>query len=234
MAELDGVFPVDKPPDVPFQEVVQTVKRKFNIAKVAHGGSLDAAASGVFLVLVGDASRLTQALMCADKTYSAVLRLGVSTDTFDRNGRVTGTRTVEASIVDAAAIERALDADFRGDCFETKPRFAAIMRNRSTAYEIVPVDGEKPRLVHYYRIDVASFAPPVLSLDIKCAKDASPRALAGALGESLGCGAVLESLRRLSAGRFDASSAVPYEEVLSMNPLDFAARVVRTPEAFRQ
>ena len=234
LAELSGVFAVDKPEDVPFQEIVQTVKRKFNLVKVSHGGSLDAAASGVFLVLLGDASRLTQPLMCTDKTYAAKVRLGVTTDTCDTRGRILGTGAVAASMIDIAAIEKALDSEFRGDCFETRPPFAAIMRNRSTAYEVVPVKGEKPHLVHYYRIAVSAYSPPVLSLDVKCAKDASPRALAGALGETLGCGAVLESLRRLSSGHFGLADCASWESVLSMNPMDFAARVVSVPEAVRK
>ncbi len=234
LAQLEGVFPVDKPRDVPFQEVVYTVKRKFNLVKVSHGGSLDASASGVFLVLVGDASRIAQSLMCADKTYSAVLRLGVSTDTCDIHGRVVSTGAVAAAMADRAAVEAAISAQFLGDAFETRPDFSAILRNGSTSYEVVPTPGGKPRLVHWYRIAVRSYEPPLLELDMKCAKDASPRAFAGALGAELGCGAVLESLCREAHGGFSKADAVPYEKVLTMDPMDFAARVVSVPEAVRR
>ena len=232
LAAKDGVVPVDKPAGVPFQEVVQTVKRRFNLAKVGHGGSLEAAASGVFLVLLGDASRVTQHLMCADREYEAELRLGIETDTADTQGRVLRTAAVEAELVDVDRIRAVLDSEFRGDVFESKPRFSAILRNGSTSYEIVETDAKSaPRLVHYYRIAVASWEPPVLKLSRKCGKDASPRALAGALGKCLGCGAVLCSLRRTSFGRFSADCCFQYEKLLTMNAMDFAERVIPVPEA---
>ncbi len=234
LAELDGVFAVAKPQDVPFQEVVRTIKRKFNLVKTGHGGSLDAAASGVFLVLLGDASRLSQHFMCADKTYSAALRLGVSTDTCDAHGKITGTAGVAASMLDIARIRAAIEKEFLGDAFETRPAFSAILRDGSTSYEVVPTPGDKPHLVHYYRIDVQSWEPPLLKLEMKCAKDASPRAFAGALGAALGCGAVLESACRVSHGGFTLADAAPYEKVLSMAAMDFAARVVPVPEAVRR
>ena len=231
LAALDGILLVDKPAGIASHDVVKDVKRRFNLVKVGHGGTLETNASGLFLLLLGDGTKISSDLMGADRAYSAVIRLGTVTDTCDRNGAVLASKPFAA--ITSAVLETAL-AGFRGDIFQTPPRFSAVLMHGATGYKVVPtVDDEeaRPRLVHVYRLVATSFAPPLVGLDISCTKGASPRALARDLGEALGCGASLDSLRRTSCGRFRVSDALPYDDLLKLPPMELRKRVIPVAQA---
>ncbi len=231
LAELDGLLLVDKPVGISAHDVMKGVKTRFNLVKVGHGGTLDPTASGLFVLLLGNATRFSNSLMNGDKSYSAKIRLGCETDTFDRAGRTVYEKPY--ADVTLEKLETALK-DLRGDVYQAPPPFSAVKIPGSEGYELVQTpeeEAKRERMVHVYRLAVKSFAPPMLEAEISCTKGASVRSLVGALGRSLGCGAVLEECRRTVSGRHRLEDAMPFMEILKLDPVDFKNRVIPTAEA---
>jgi len=225
LAELDGLLLVDKPANISTHDVVKTVKQRFNLVKMGHGGTLEPNATGLVVLLVGDATKFSGDLMGRDRAYAATVRLGRVTDTQDREGNV-----LSESPCDAVTRER-LDAalpEFRGDIFQTPPPFSVMKRPDAPSYGIVPTDPEdaKQRLVHVYRLSPTAFAPPLVTFDLVCTKGVCVRALAHDLGRALGCGASLEELRRTKLAKFSVDDAIGLMDLLKLDAVGFKARVI--------
>ena len=226
LAELDGAILVDKPAGISAHDVMKAVKTRFNLVKVGHGGTLDVTATGLFVLLLGDATRFSSDLMGGDRTYSVTLTLGRETDTGDRAGN-----TLAEKPGDSIAHEQ-LDAalkELRGDIYQSPPEFSAVKIPGKTGYEIVRTaegDELRERLVHVYRYEVTSFAPPAVSLSLVVAKGVSVRALARDLGRVLGCGACVEDCRLTKCGIHSVADAVPFMKLMELHPADFAARLI--------
>ena len=214
LENLNGYLLVDKPVGIAFSTVVKTVKRKFNLVKVGHGGSLDTMASGLFVILVGDANKFVDRVMGADRTYSGVLRFGETTDTGDRYGR-------PAPLPDPVMPL----ADAKGDVFQTEPRFCAIRRDGAADYEVVDTGDHTQFLSHVYRIDVAEGADNEKAFTLTASKSLLPRALA------IDLGATLMSLRREKVGKFDVKDAIPFAKLLETELKDFPSVVMPLSKA---
>ncbi len=226
LAELSGAVLVDKPAGISAHDVMKAVKTHFNLVKVGHGGTLDVPASGLFVLLLGDATRYSNDLMGGDRVYSATLTLGCDTDTGDRMGHVLG----ETPCADLARerFDAALK-ELRGDIYQAPPAFSAIKIPGKPGYEIVrTADGEdlRERLVHVYRYDVQAFAPPAVTLSLKVTKGVSLRALARDLGRLLGCGACIAESRRTQCGSHSVDDALPFMKLIDLHPVDFAERLI--------
>ncbi|MBR1586980.1 MAG: tRNA pseudouridine(55) synthase TruB [Kiritimatiellae bacterium] len=234
LAELDGVLLVDKPANISSHDVVKAVKQHFNLVKAGHGGTLDPNATGLLVLLVGDATRLSADLMGRDRTYSGVMRLGRTTNTFDREGE-----TVAEKPFDAVTRERFAEAvrkDFLGDSFQKPPAFSVIKMPAHPTYDIVRTAEESERaerLVHVYRLAVTDFSPPLVSFEMSCTKGAVPRVLVHDIGQSLGCGASLEELRRTRCGKFSIDGAIGFMDLLKLDAPGFRSRVVPMCEVGR-
>lgn len=220
LEELDGFLLIDKPSGIPFATVVKTVKRKFNLVKVGHGGSLDAMATGLFVVLVNGANRFVADVMGADRDYSGTMRLGRRTNTGDVHGDTVAERdvSIQDGRLDAALVE------FRGDIFQTEPRFCSIRREDRGCYEVADTGEHQQFLTHIYRF-AAETSGNRLSFTVSGTKSLLPRALADDFGEFLGCGACLESLRRTRIGKFSVEDAIPFDRLLETDTVDFASCV---------
>ena len=226
LAELSGAVLVDKPAGISAHDVMKAVKTHFNLVKVGHGGTLDVPASGLFVLLLGDATRYSNDLMGGDRAYSATLALGRETDTGDRMGRV----LAEKPCADLARerFDAALK-ELRGDIYQAPPAFSAIKIPGKPGYEIVCTaegDALRERLVHVYRCDVELFAPPTVTLSLAVTKGVSLRAFARDLGRLLGCGACLAESRRLKCGRHSVDDALPFLKLIELHPVDFAERLI--------
>ena len=226
LEDLCGLLLVDKPVGIAFATVVKAVKRKFNLVKVGHGGSLDAMASGLFVLLLGDANKFADRLMGADRVYEGKLRFGLKTDTGDVYGRPEG--EASAATPDAAKLAAALP-EFRGDVFQVEPRFCSIRKEGTAVYEIADTGEHKQFLAHVYRWEVE----PDGRFSLRASKGVIPRVLARDLGESLGCGASLEALRRTAVGPLDVADAIPFERLLETEMKDFAACVTPLARALQ-
>ena len=226
LAELDGAVLVDKPSGISAHDVMKAVKTRFNLVKVGHGGTLDVTATGLFILLLGDATRFSADLMGADRAYSVTLTLGRETDTGDRAGNVL--KESDPSAVQRERFDAALK-DFRGDIYQAPPEFSAVKIPGKAGYEIVRTaegDELRERLVHVYRFNVEEFAPPKVSLSMLVAKGVSVRAFARDFGRALGCGAIVEDCRLARCGRHSAEDAIPFVKLMDMHPADFAARLI--------
>lgn len=163
--------------------------------------------------------------MGADRAYTATIRLGRVTDTQDREGRTLSETPFDS--VTRAALDAALP-EFRGDIFQTPPPFSVIKRSDAATYDIAATSPEDAaaRLVHVYRLAVVDFAPPLVTFDILCTKGVCVRALAHDLGQALGCGASLETLRRVKVGRFSVDNALGLMDLVKLDAVDFRGRVI--------
>lgn len=233
LEDLDGFLLVDKPAGIAFSTVVKVVKRKFNLVKVGHGGSLDPAASGLLVLLVNDANRLVGDVMGADREYEGVMRLGIKTNTCDIYGERLREAPPPTGDALAAAVASVLP-EFRGDIFQTESRWCSVRREGSAGYEIADTGDHKPFMTHVYRLEVGAASPEKpasLPFSVRCTKGLIVRSLANDFGDALGCGATLESLRRLRTGRFSVADAVPFDRLLETDASGFAGLVIPTSRA---
>ncbi|MBO7683261.1 MAG: tRNA pseudouridine(55) synthase TruB [Kiritimatiellae bacterium] len=221
LEDLNGVLLVDKPAGLAFPTVVKTVKRKFNLVKVGHGGSLDAMASGLLILLVNDANRFVGDVMGADRRWTGTMRLGRATNTHDCHGEVVAERDPS---VTAEGVEAALAA-FRGDIFQTEPRYCSVRREGSAAYETADTGEHSQFLAHVYRFSAGPAEGGLMPFEVDGTKSLLVRTLVNDFGAELGCGACLESLRRTRVGKFDVSGAIPFDRLLETGMGDFASCV---------
>ena len=202
-----GILVVDKPVGPTSHAVVSKVRRGTGVRKVGHAGTLDPRASGVLVLCLGAATRLSEYLSTASKRYEALIRFGLATRTYDSEGEIT-LQTEEAP--EAQALEKAL-AHFRGEIQQVPPPFSAVKLRGRKAYELAREGHEldlKPRPVTIHELEVISYEPPELSLSVECSAGTYIRSLANDLGEQLATGAHLAALRRTKAGPFDLNSAI--------------------------
>ncbi len=217
---IDGVLLLDKPPGLTSNAALQTCKRALNACKAGHTGSLDPMASGLLPLCFGEATKVTQFLLDADKRYRAVFRLGQTTTTYDSEGAVVATAPVT---VTARDIERALGR-FLGVIEQVPPMYSAIKRGGEPLYKLARAGVEverAPRRVEIYALTLRGLQGEHLALDIHCSKGTYIRSLAHDLGQLLGCGAHVAQLRRLAVGCLRIEDATTLEHFTA---LDASAR----------
>src|SRR5258707_6889992 len=204
-------------------DVVALVRRKIEIKKVGHCGTLDPIATGLLLLTIGRGTKVQDLLMSEDKEYAGTLTLGITTSTQDRQGEIVNRREVPP--LDESAIRAAFEK-FRGDFYQLPPMVSAKKHGGVPLYKLArqgKVVEREPRLVHVYRYTIDRIGLPEIDFSVLCSKGFYVRTYAHDIGETLGCGAHLKSLRRTKSGRFDLANAisvaqikdVPREEILS-------------------
>jgi tRNA pseudouridine55 synthase len=210
---ISGVLVVDKPIGLTSHDVVQIIRKGTNIRRAGHTGTLDPRASGVLVILIGPAVRLSEYVSASDKRYQAILSLGATTDTYDADGRVTSSRP--ADNITEAQFEQALQS-FVGEIEQVPPPYSAVKVKGRKAYEMAR-EGEEvdlaPRKIKVYNLELLEWAPPEAVIDVYCSSGTYVRSLAYDLGEALGCGAHLTGLRRTKSGRFTLRDAVPLRKL---------------------
>ena len=206
---VSGVLVVDKPVGLTSHDVVQIIRRGTGIRRAGHTGTLDPRASGVLVILVGPAVRLSEYVSASDKRYQATVRLGASTDTYDAEGTILSTRSVED--VTEESFNEILQT-FTGEIIQVPPPYSAVKVKGRKAYEIAR-EGEEvilePRTINVYSLEILEWSPPEVVIDVYCSSGTYVRSLANDLGKSLGTGAHLVGLRRTKSGRFTLRDAVP-------------------------
>jgi len=204
---VSGVLVVDKPVGMTSHDVVQQVRAGTRIRRAGHTGTLDPRASGVLVVLIGPAVRLSEYVSTSDKRYQAVLRFGMTTSTYDTEGEITSRAPVDISYEE---LEETLST-FVGEFEQTPPIYSAIKVGGRKAYDIAR-NGEtvelEPRLITVHSIELLDWDPPEAVIDVHCSSGTYIRSLASDLGEKLGCGATLVGLRRTRNGQFALRDAV--------------------------
>ncbi len=210
--DVSGVLVVDKPIGMTSHDVVQIIRKGTNIRRAGHTGTLDPRASGVLVILVGPAVRLSEYVSASDKRYQAVIQLGTTTDTFDADGRVLSTTSVDISEKQFNDVLQS----FVGEIQQVPPPYSAVKVKGKKAYELAR-EGEEvdlePRMINVYNLELLEWAPPEAVIDVYCSSGTYVRSLAHDLGEKLGCGAHLIGLRRTKSGRFTLRDAVPLRKL---------------------
>jgi tRNA pseudouridine55 synthase len=204
-----GVLPVDKPAGPTSHDIVSRARRVLHERRIGHTGTLDPFASGLMLLCVGPATRLSPYLTGADKEYLARAELGTSTDTLDREGTVTATSEAWREVAEED-VSRGLDA-LRGELLQIPPRFSAKKVRGEAAHRRARRGEEvdlEPVPVTVHEIELVDFSPPSVEFRVVCSSGTYIRALARDLGESLGTGAHLTALRRTRVGDFSVEGAV--------------------------
>jgi tRNA pseudouridine55 synthase len=206
-----GILNIDKPSGWTSHDVVGKVRRLLGQKSVGHAGTLDPLATGVLLVCVGQATRVTEYLMAGQKHYRATVQLGLETDTYDIEGDVTA--TTEPPPLSVGEIEAALRG-FTGAIEQTPPVYSAIKQAGVPAYRRARRGEEMSlpsRSVTVYRIDCLEWSTPYVTFEVTCDPGTYIRSLAYDLGRRLGCGGTLTALRRLRSGSFRVEDAISLE-----------------------
>ena len=210
---VSGVLVVDKPIGLTSHDVVQIIRRGTGIRRAGHTGTLDPRASGVLVVLIGPAVRLSEYVSASDKRYQATIQLGRSTDTYDSEGTVTKATPVEDISEDQ--FDEILQS-YVGEIEQVPPPYSAVKVKGKKAYEMArkgkPVDLE-PRIINVFNLEILEWAPPEVVIDVYCSSGTYVRSLANDLGDSLGTGAHLICLRRTKSGQFTLRDAVPLRQL---------------------
>jgi tRNA pseudouridine55 synthase len=206
---VSGVLVVDKPIGLTSHDVVQVIRRGTGIRRAGHTGTLDPRASGVLVILIGPAVRLSEYVSASDKRYQATIRLGSSTDTYDSEGTITSSASVDDITEDYfnEVLQR-----FVGEIEQVPPPYSAVKVQGRKAYDMAR-EGEEfeliPRIINVYSLEILEWALPEVVIDVYCSSGTYVRSLANDLGKELGTGAHLVGLRRTKSGRFTLRDAVP-------------------------
>ena len=199
---LDGAILVDKPSGPTSHDVVDAIRRRFGIKRVGHCGTLDPNATGLLIIVLGRGTKLSERLMGDDKVYEGTIKFGETTDSYDSDGELTGSLPVMPMTLEQLNDEA---AKFIGDQMQIPPMVSAIKKNGVPLYKLarqgIEVERE-PRLVHIYNFRFTEYAEPLGQFRVACTKGTYIRSIAQDLGQKLGCGAHLTTLRRSASGKF--------------------------------
>lgn len=217
--EINGILLLDKPLELSSNQALQRVKRLFNAAKAGHTGSLDPAATGMLPLCFGHATKVSGLLLDADKVYRVTGRLGVRTETGDREGAVIEERPVPD--VTESELNVVL-AKFRGLIEQIPPMYSALKVDGKRLYELARA-GEtverKPRAIHFYQIELTRFDGQTFDLLVHSSKGAYIRTLIEDIGAAIGCGAMVDALRRVGVGHWLAPEAADVIADRSTEPM---------------
>lgn len=224
--DVSGVVVVDKEKGMTSHDVVDLVRKRFNFKKVGHAGTLDPNATGVLVILVGLATKLSEKLSGEDKMYKATMKLGERTDSADVDGKIISNRHVS---VGPDRIKEVM-SEFVGQIEQIPPMFSAKKIKGKRLYKLAREGGvvERPPVkVTIKSIEITELSLPEVQFDVLCTKGTYIRQLADDIGEKLGCGAHLVELRRISSGRFNIASAVTVPELIEMTRERFNENITR-------
>ena len=227
----EGVLLVDKPRGPTSHDIVDRVRRFLHMKKVGHAGTLDPMATGLMLILVGRATKVSQYLMSLDKEYTGTVTLGVTTDSQDAEGEILGEAPVPE--LDRAALEEAMKG-FVGDQYQTPPMFSAKKIDGQPLYKLArkgkTVERE-PRVIHVSAFELTGLDLPRFTFRLRCSKGAYVRTIAHDLGAALGCGGHLSELRRTEVGSFNVDKAATLDELEALSPTRIKRRLIPVMQA---
>jgi tRNA pseudouridine55 synthase len=223
---FDGAVLIDKPAGPTSHDVVDAVRRNFGLKKVGHCGTLDPAATGLLILVLGRGTKLSEKLMSDDKVYEGSAKFGETTDSYDADGELVASLPVPLMTLEQL---NEAAAAFRGDQMQMPPMVSAVKVKGVPLYKMARKGVEverKPRLIHVYHFAFTAYEEPFGRFRVACTKGTYVRSLVHELGAKVGCGAHLASLRRTVSGKFDVKDAIPFEDVLRITPAELEKRVL--------
>ena len=223
---LDGALLIDKPSGPTSHDVVDAIRRQFRIKKVGHCGTLDPNATGLLIIVLGRGTKLSEKLMGDDKVYEGTMKFGETTDSYDADGELVASLPVPPITLDEL---NASAATFIGDQMQVPPMVSAIKKNGVPLYKLARkgiVVEREPRLIHIYNFRFTDYREPIATFKLASTKGTYVRSIAHDLGQKLGCGAHLTTLRRSVSGKFDVADATPLDAVLKLTAAELEKKVI--------
>jgi len=224
--DFEGILLIDKHSGCTSHDIVDMVRRKLKMKAVGHAGTLDPMATGLLILLIGKATKVSQYVMSLDKVYEGTFKLGQETDSHDSDGEVTAEFPVPE--IPEADLKTAM-AKFLGDQYQTPPMFSAKKLNGVPLYKLARKGKEverEPRFINVSRFDLLNWQIPEASFRLACSKGTYVRTICHDLGRALGCGAHMTSLRRTFSGKFDVKDAITIEELQTLGSAAISARLI--------
>ncbi|MBI2517307.1 MAG: tRNA pseudouridine(55) synthase TruB [Opitutae bacterium] len=229
--EMEGVLLVDKPTGMTSHDVVYRLRRKLAMQRIGHAGTLDPMATGLLVMLIGKATRISQYLISEDKVYEGEITLGSTTNSQDAEGEVMETRPVPE--LTEAQVHEAMKG-FLGDQYQTPPMFSAVKIGGVPLYKKARQGEEverEPRFIRVAVFELLSFSSPKLTFRLACSKGTYVRTIAHDLGQKLGCGAHLSALRRTVSGKFSIGQCTPLAEIQELPLPEIEKRLIPVYQA---
>jgi tRNA pseudouridine55 synthase len=226
--DINGLLLVDKPLDMSSHDVVNILRRKLNIKKIGHAGTLDPQATGLLLLLISkQATKRAQDFSGMDKSYQARLTLGIKTNTADHTGEIIVQKKVpEFSVL---AIQEAFDC-FKGKISQIPPMVSAKKIKGRKLYALarkgITVERE-PVEVNIKELKILAIAMPDIDFEVKCSKGTYVRTLCEDIGEKLGCGGHMNGLRRLDVGQYDVQQAMSVDKIKQATVDELAQAIIK-------
>lgn len=224
---FEGILLVDKPVGITSHDIVDRLRRKLKMKKIGHAGTLDPLATGLMIMLIGKATKVSQFLISLDKSYDGEFLLGVETDSQDADGEVVSEKPVTDD-VDQEKVEEEMRT-FLGDQYQTPPMFSAKKIDGVPLYKMArkgkTVERE-PRFIRINELSLTKWNSPKGEFSMACSKGTYVRTVLHDLGQKLGCGAHLIALRRTKIDQFDIQNAKPLEEIESMPLGEFQSLLI--------
>ncbi len=218
---------VDKPAGMTSHDVVDFIRRHFKIEKAGHAGTLDPAATGVLVILIGKATKLSSGLTSGDKEYEATLTLGKRTDSGDAEGKVLSES--DTAGITEEEIRQAFKS-FEGEIEQVPPMVSALRHKGKRLYQLARKGKEvprEPRRVHIKELRIKRVEVPEVDFSVTCSKGTYIRKLCDDIGDKLGCGGHLSYLRRTRAGEFTLEKSVLLDKLKSLSRDDLERRLLK-------
>lgn len=225
-SSLDGALLIDKPAGPTSHDVVDYIRGYFDLQKVGHCGTLDPNATGLLIIVLGRGTKLSEKLMSDDKVYEGDIKFGEATDSYDADGEITATLPVPPLTLDQL---NEAASSFIGDLQQVPPMVSAKKQGGVPLYKLARKGIEvvrEPRLVHIYNYRFTAYAEPIAKFRVACTKGTYVRSLAHELGQKLGCGAHLATLRRVTSGKWDVADALTLDAILALPLGELEKRVI--------
>ena len=213
---MDGIINCYKPTGITSFDAVNIVKKMVRGTKVGHTGTLDPAASGVLPICIGKATKLIDYIMEGKKGYSVEMTLGVTTDTYDKEGKIVSCKEVNAT---NAEISKAV-LSFQGNIMQVPPMYSALKQSGKRLYELARqgIEVERPaRNVSIDKIDIISIEKDKVLFNVECSKGTYIRSLCFDIGAKLGCGAMMSGLERTFSGTFTLENSINVKDITTDN-----------------
>lgn len=230
ISPYDGVLLVDKPAGPTSHDVVDAVRSIIGIKRVGHCGTLDPNATGLLVIVIGKATRLSEQFTATDKVYEGAMVLGVETDSYDADGKVVATNPVPPLTLEKL---NEVAKRFTGDIMQKPPMVSAIKKGGVPLYKLARkgLDVERePRLVHIYDFAFEEYIQPIAWFRVACSKGTYVRSLVYDFGKELSCGAHLKHLRRTVSGKFNVKDAIELEEMIKMDAAQLKPKIITLAE----
>lgn len=213
---MDGILNIYKPTGMTSFDVIRVIKRLSGMKKVGHTGTLDPLASGVLPICLGKATKIVDYIMSDFKIYKTELRLGITTDTYDREGKIQSSRKVDSKEDEIISVINS----FKGNILQVPPMYSALKLNGKRLYELArsgTIVQRKARPITIYDIEILNISIPFVSFKVKCSKGTYIRSLCYDIGDKLRCGATMWNLERVQSGKYHKKDAIKLEELNELN-----------------